>query len=505
MNEDEKYEGEVDFEGEKEGIGKKVRKLPPAPVAAAVVVLVLAGVLGGYFLYQRYFGRTAPEEVSAPATQTKVPKLDPQKEKTHLSRVADTQGAYFARAFDLFWGDVETQRGKFDWSLTDEQIRWLNEEEIYPLVIVKPFALWDQESCHPEERYEAEFDPRKGYRIKVGKPCDLIAFGQFLEKAVERYDGDGIEDMPGLTIPIKYWEIMNEPTMQGGVTGGMGEELKFFVGTSKDYLEILKTSYQAIKKADPEAKVLHAGMAGMDRNFRDFWRPVFAQGGGQYFDIANIHTISTDQRREDLFVIRFKRFLQEFGLQGKPIWITEVQFGRLAEKPEDLESFEILVTKASVFALAQGTDKLIYISNWTDFWPSFANPLRQGYEGQEASEGKEEMKKEKKFKVSPEVLASSTHQVYLNLVDKVNQFDRIEKIKEEYIENQGDHDGATSNIGQYKFVSGDKSVYVLWGQAELPAEISGQVRVTDIYGQTGTMDASLINLSAAPIFVEPSR
>ena len=29
---------------------------------------------------------------------------------------------------------------------------------------------------------------------------------------VERYDGDGVDDMPGLEIPVKHWEIDNEPS-----------------------------------------------------------------------------------------------------------------------------------------------------------------------------------------------------------------------------------------------------------------------------------------------------
>ena len=33
----------------------------------------------------------------------------------------------------------------------------------------------------------------------------------FLLKLVDRYDGDGSNDMPGLTKPIIYWDIMNEP------------------------------------------------------------------------------------------------------------------------------------------------------------------------------------------------------------------------------------------------------------------------------------------------------
>jgi len=357
--------------------------------------------------------------------------------------------------------------------------------EVYPLVIVDPFANWDQDSCHPEERYIAEHDPMKGGRIKVGKPCDMNAYVRFLERAVERYDGDGENDMPGLTIPIKYWEIMNEPSMQGGSTGGMGEELKFFVGTPAEYLEILRTSYQTIKRIDPEAKVAHAGMAGVHENFRNFWTPVFEAGGGNYTDIANIHTISTDEQREDLYVIRFKRFIEQFGLEDKPIWITEVQFRELAKRPKDLKGFEVLLAKSSVFALALGADKLFYVENWLH-WDD-------GWGPEPKMEGKKE-----------EELETSTHQAYLNLVEKINDFDRIETIKEEYVENPGDHNGASSQIGQYKFVSGTEAIYVLWGEEALPAEISGKIKVTDIWGESRIIQAKDLVLSNEPVFVELS-
>ena len=62
--------------------------------------------------------------------------------------------------------------------------------------------------------------------------------------------------MPGLIYPIRYWEAGNEPSMQ--------EELIFFKGTPADYFELLKATYQAVRKSDQSAKVLHGG----DRRIR---------------------------------------------------------------------------------------------------------------------------------------------------------------------------------------------------------------------------------------------
>ena len=455
-----------------------------------ILVLAILGV-GGYFVYANYF---AKKEVQ-PFTQEKL-ELDPKKAATHLSKVADTENAYWMRGgFDLFWNEVEPEKGELDWSPTDEKVKALNQNQVYVIPIVKPFANWDQDTCHPESKYEADYDPQKGGKVKVGAPCDMTAYAEFLEKAIERYDGDGQDDMPGLTIPIKYWEIMNEPSMQGGSTGGVGEELKFFVGTSQEYLDILKTSYETIKKADPEAKVLHAGMAGMQQNFQDFWKPIFAAGAGNYFDIANIHTINTDEKRNDMYVIKFRKFLEQYELQDKPIFVTEVQFGELTETPTDLASFEKLIVKSSVFAMTMGADKLFYIDNWL-FWQEGGFSIIQEKEDEKKNE------KEDMHKLNPEALNGSTHKVYLNLVDKINQFEKIEKIKKEYVENQSDSDGATSNIGQYKFISGSKIVYVLWGGGNLPAEIKGKIKVTDIYGETQQTQAGNLTLRDEPVFVE---
>ena len=460
---------------------------PKAPIVYQDDIFILAEALPGFLQYH---------QPQTSGTKSQVFKLDAEKKATHLSRVAGEKSAYWMRGLPFVWNDIEKKQGNFEWSTTDDAIIDNKGDyfsgDVYHLVIIWPYANWDQNTCHQGDKYQATGHLKKSDEdLKMGAPCDIKAYANFVEKVVERYDGDGVNDAPGLKTPIKYWEIMNEPEMQGGGIGGAGEELKFFVGTPQEYLEILKTSYGAVKKADSEAKVSHAGMAGMQQNFQDFWNPIFAGGGGSYFDIANIHTINTDEKREDMYVMKFKKYLEKFGIKGKPVWVTEVQFGELMDKPKDIEGFNRTLAKSSVFALAQGADKLFYIENWTT-WdnPDAFKPSKEG----------EKDKKEAKPKI--DFSNNPTHKVYLNLVNKINSFNKIEALQEKFTEGKDDNSGVTSQIGQYKFVNGDKVVYVLWGSAQLPAEISGKVKVIDIYGEGKEMDAKNITLSNNPIFVE---
>lgn len=249
----------------------------------------------------------------------------------------------------FIWGRIEGEKGKYKWEETD---RYVQEAQCYgfaTLATIWPFAKWDQADWVEAGSGGLVFE--KGLGRSRHKPYDIDAYKRFVSTLVERYDGDGKDDMLGLKFPIKYWEASNEPSMQTGFN-------TFFNGSSEDYLEILEATYQAVKEADPEAKVLHAGMAGTEPWMISFWKPIFEKGS-LYFDIANIHSIGAS---EELNVPEFKELLTEYSID-KPIWVTEAQHRAgmtLYSKNVSPEEHARILVKSYVLSFALGVDKIFY-------------------------------------------------------------------------------------------------------------------------------------------------
>ena len=306
------------------------------------------------------------------------------------------------------------------------------------------------------------------------KPSDVEAYKKFVESLVERYDGDGVDDMLGLAYPIKHWEVMNEPDMTPeAIPPEMAEEIPpeivafMFKGDARDYFEILKATYEAVKEADPEAKVLIAAPSSLNDRAIELFDEVFSLGGGQYFDIANLHMIAFEKDyspETDFGVGQYKQLLASHGLGDKPIWITELQLG--ATSPEGEEKQAEALVKGCVRAFASGVERIRY--------QPLKVPSPEAPEPYKAAALIDESGRKK-----PGYYAFKT------LVDLIGRFESVEKLE-----------GSC-----YKFVVEGREVYVVWGDGRLPQELAGEVCVVDVYGSTSKVDASSIAISDKPLFV----
>ena len=353
----------------------------------------------------------------------------------------------------FIWGGIETQENHFDWSEPDEYVLKSQDHGFNILATIWPFADWDQEKCHSEaDCMGFGFNGEGELPSLRCKPCDMNAYLLFVKALVERYDGDGVADMPGLLHPIKYWEAGNEPELQGA-------ELTFFKGSPSDYFEVLKITYGGVKEADSESSVLHAGFAGLGDESRSFWRQVFEMGGDRYFDVANIHSIGGDD--EHLYVDDMSKFLREHGVHS-PIWVSEAQYNG-GDGHEGRDEFARLMVRSFVYAFGNGAEKIFYVGLTTP------------------TPGHENAALLNRFGTKTHVYTA-----YSTLVSKLDYFSTVKKIRED----------------QYTFIVKGRSVWVLWGDNKPPSEITGEVKVTSVDGKSKKMRAPDITLSESPVFVE---
>jgi len=152
-------------------------------------------------------------------------------------------------------------------------------------------------------------------------PVDEEKYLAFVRAVVERYDGDGIDDMPGLENPIHYWQVGNEPNDQN----------------RSDFAALQRIAYEAIKEADPEAVVLAGGFLSSPRNFIELfdlgYTPIVEALAGSYADGFDIHwagTATGDYRMRDTktggdVIDHIRGVLTNNGFSRETqIWITEM-------------------------------------------------------------------------------------------------------------------------------------------------------------------------------------
>lgn len=259
--------------------------------------------------------------------------------------------------------------GAYDWTRMDTVVTRAQNNNIKLLVTIWPFAAWDQVRHDNFERCEVSdndiFLPNKEGEDKGQQdylpafrcnPYDWEEYEAWVEALVERYDGDGKQDMENLTLPVRYWEVMNEPDLPGS------DELDFYQDGMDEYYTLLKRTFKAIRRSDKTAEVLIAGAAGsstdQEGEFLDFYSNLFTAHPKtkQYFTVGNIHHISPEGDG-DFNVGAYKNLLEDFGITKKPIWVTEAG----AEGVTDTDTQKSLIRSNTKEAIASGAAKIFFI------------------------------------------------------------------------------------------------------------------------------------------------
>ena len=211
----------------------------------------------------------------------------------------------------LEWQLAKIQPGEYDWSTIDRVFKMARTKNIEVLFTIHTLFRMAGK----------EWKPKKGAIEISPEPLDKKEWVYFLEALASRFRGQGV-----------IYEIENEVN-----------ETTFWKGTIEQYLELLGTGYDVIKKADPNAKVLPSAMrCGILLNSQSGWasekawkwhdgwlKPIFS---AKKFDVVNVHNyyFPSDITANGLTFRSYLRhihdLMKESGLANRPVWITETGF-----------------------------------------------------------------------------------------------------------------------------------------------------------------------------------
>jgi hypothetical protein len=142
-------------------------------------------------------------------------------------------------------------------------------------------------------------------------------FAVIVSNMVERYDGDGVSDMPGLLYPIRVWELVNEfssmaPTNQYPLLG------------QSNFIAMIISGRQAIKAAYPDA------VFALDPFNTDDTQALFQQMNPTNVDLVAFHSYSPidapNVTNNPGYLGNLADLMQTLNLTNQPVWATEYAF-----------------------------------------------------------------------------------------------------------------------------------------------------------------------------------
>ena len=152
------------------------------------------------------------------------------------------------------WSDIEGKgKGQYDWSIADRVVAQVEQYGLKLIVRVDHAPTWAGQP-----------------------PANIGNFSDFLTAMATRYRGR-----------IQAYQVWNEPNL--------AREWGNKPPNAKEYAEMLKRGYQAIKRADPNAIVISAGLAPTtewsQRAVPDtqFVQAMYNAGAKPYFDMLGAH------------------------------------------------------------------------------------------------------------------------------------------------------------------------------------------------------------------------
>jgi hypothetical protein len=285
--------------------------------------------------------------------------------------------------WSMYW-DLIDRGGKFSWAVTDGIVARDVSREMRTLAVLQgmPPGVRHLEGA-PAGIYAPIFRAAGGSLTDDPAAATAInpdnTWARFVAAAVDRYrPGGSLAKARGWPADagVTHWEIGNEPNLR-----------HFWRGTPAEFARFLEVAYLAAKWHDPDAVIVHGGMAN-DANAGP-WYEQFADAlkaraavsslparHGFYFDKAGWHWY-TQMPYLTVGPARARSILTERGIPAKPIWVTEFGAPIKSEYPgpcwDPASPGRVTTAEQSAYVwqsvaegLASGVDVMIYFQLFDD-------------------------------------------------------------------------------------------------------------------------------------------
>jgi hypothetical protein len=193
-------------------------------------------------------------------------------------------------------------------------------------------------------------------------PRDMTGYAAWVQQVVERYDGDGVADMPGLIANVAAWEVDNEPDLHHTVAprGAASDARPEQFETPSEYARVLVATAAAIRRADPSALVLSAGIyRPMTEEGAGYLRDVLAEPGAlDAIDAVSIHCYFAG---ESLEIPHRAMLAARAAAPALPIWVTETSVpseGRIKKLTPEYQARMLVALHGAL--LAEGADRIAW-------------------------------------------------------------------------------------------------------------------------------------------------
>jgi hypothetical protein len=180
--------------------------------------------------------------------------------------------------------------------------------------------------------WDSEAHPFYAFAI----PREDAPYANFLAVLVHRYGPHGtFWQTHSPALPIRMWQIWNEPNIN---------VFWFKQPFQPSYTALLRAAHDAIKRADPSAEIVLAGLPNY--SWRQLAKLYKIQGVGRLFDAVAVHPYTADPSGVITILGYVRQVMNENGDRRKPIIADEISWPSSLGKTHHNQGFDIGTTEA---------------------------------------------------------------------------------------------------------------------------------------------------------------